>query len=127
MPPTQAEVEALAERALTFIEAEGQATAWWEFAARPRGPVMAVTERTQVAFAILDGPSAGEFVTDRTDDEGLRAAAAAARVLAGRETPVQRPARLPDPEPGRTHDGYDPRAITGPERVAATVAGLPWN
>src|SRR3954471_3631360 len=98
MPPTQAEVEALAERALAFIEGEGQATAWWEFRARPRGPAMAVTERVQVGLAVVDGPAAGQSITGRTDDEGLRAAATGARVLCGRQTLVQRPARLPEPE-----------------------------
>src|SRR3954447_3669466 len=127
MRPGQAELEALAERGLTFIDGEGQTTAWWEFRARPRGTGMAVTERVQVALAVVDGPAAGEIITDRTDDEGLRAAVEGARVLCGRETLVQRPARLPEPEPGRTHSGYDPRALIDAERVAATVAGLPWN
>ena len=123
---TQAELEALAERALSFLDGEGQATAWWEFRARPRGPGMALSERTQVALTSVGEAGAGRLITDRTDDEGLRAAAAGARVLAGREGPG-RALRLPDPEPGRPHDGYDPRAVVDAERVGAAVAALRVN
>src|SRR4051794_22581557 len=103
MPPTQAELEALAERALTFLDGAGQAGAWWEFRARQIGPGVTLSERTQVALAVAGG---GQIVTDRTDDAGLRSAAAGAAAL-----PSRHEGRLPDPEPGRAHDGYDPRAI----------------
>jgi predicted Zn-dependent protease len=57
--------------------------------------------------------------TTQLDDEGLRAAAAAAARLAGDATP-----ELPDPAPGRPHDGYDPTAgsLSG---LAEAVAGVP--
>ena len=109
MPPSQAELEALAERALTFLDGEGQATAWWEFRARRTESAVELTEHTYVDL--------GGVATDRTDDEGLRDAAVAVSVL-GLEPP------LTEPEPGRSHDGYDPRAIVSAERAARA---LPYN
>jgi hypothetical protein len=117
-PPSQADLEALAERALAHLAGDGQATAWWERGAENTGGALAYTDRVRVEVAAL---GAGIVVTDELSDAGLRAAAGAAARLPG----PRRPPAMPEPAPGRAHDGYDPAAAgLGPERAAAFVAPL---
>ena len=118
-PPSQADLEALAERALARLDGEGQATAWWERSADSAGGALTYSDGVRVELAVL---GAGVVVTGDPTDDGLRSAAAAAARLPGPRWP---PA-LPEPAPGRTHDGYDPAAAgLSPERAAAAVAALP--
>src|SRR4051812_9000014 len=118
-PPSQADLEALAERALGHLDGEGQATAWWERGAVNTGGLRC-WDTIQVELAALGG---GVVQTDVTSDEGLRAAAAAAARL----TPGLRGAAraLPDPAPGRAHDGYDFAAAMDALQAAEAVAALP--
>src|SRR4051794_17983885 len=118
-PPSQADLEALAERALGHLDADGQATAWWERGAVDTGGLRC-WDTVEVELAALDG---GVVQTDATSDEGLRAAAAAAACL----TPgsQRQPRALPDPAPGRAHDGYDFAAAMDAMRAAQAVAALP--
>ena len=117
-PPSQADLEALAERALARLEGEGQATAWWERGAENAGGALTCSDRVRVEVAAL---GAGVVVTGDLTDDGLRSAAAAAQRLPGPRWP---PA-LPEPATGRAHDGYDP-AVAGlsPERAAEAIAAL---
>jgi predicted Zn-dependent protease len=118
-PPSQADLEALAERALARLDGEGQATAWWERGAENAGGALTCSDSVRVELASL---GAGVVVTGDVSDDGLRAAAAAAARLPG----PQWPPALPEPAPGRTHDGYDPAAAgLSPERAAEAVAALP--
>src|SRR4051794_8893737 len=125
-PPSQADLEALAERALAHVDGEGQATAWWERRACTRRYGMTVTEGTRVGIAVVREQGTGQLITDRLSDEDLRAAAAGARALAAVPGRRKGPYRLPDPEPGRAHDGYDPSAAAlDAEQAGAAVAALP--
>src|SRR4051812_1681083 len=114
-PPTQADLEALAERALAHLDGDGRVTAWWEHrTGRGRG-MLRLTALVRVEIA------AGTDVVRTTDtgDAGLTAAAAAARRLA------RAAVELPEPAPGRAHDGYDPSAILDARQAAEIVAALP--
>src|SRR4051794_23707105 len=114
-PPSQADLEALAERALGHLEGDGRATAWWEHrAGRGRG-MLRLTDLVTVELAA----GSGLVRTTETDDAGLAAAAAAARRLA------RDAAELPEPAPGRAHDGYDPSAVLDARQAAEIVAELP--
>jgi PmbA/TldA metallopeptidase C-terminal domain len=118
-PPSQADLEALAERALPHLAGDGQATAWWERGAENTGGALVYSDRVRVEVAAL---GAGIAVTDDLSDDGLRAAARAAAGLPGPRWPPE----MPDPAPGRAHDGYDPAAAgMGPEPAAAAIAPLP--
>src|SRR4051794_41920344 len=102
-PPSQADLEALAERALAQLDGEGRVTAWWEHrTGRGRG-MLRLTDLVTVEIAA----GTGVVRTTDTGDAGLAAAAAAARRLA------RNPVELPEPAPGRPHHGYDPAA--GPD------------
>ena len=119
-PPSQADLEALAERALAHVAGEGQATAWWERGADNSGGGLRCWDAVRVEVAALGG---GVVQTDAVSDDGLRAAAtAAARLAPG---PRRAPRALPDPAPGRTHDGYDPAAAMDAAQAAEAIAALP--
>jgi predicted Zn-dependent protease len=105
MAPTRYDLRGLAERALSFAGGEAQVTAWWE-RQHSAGPAGAVTsEASSLEVAVVRGGRVGLATTTDTDDAGLRrAATGAARVAArGPEAAWD----LPEPSPGRPHDGYD--------------------
>jgi PmbA protein len=105
-PPTQAELLALAERALGHADGEAQATARWT----PGG--------TDVELTVIRDGRAGTAVTTELGDAALARAAeeAAANARHGAEG-----ARLGDPALARTHDGYDPGvlAVAGGGAISA--------
>src|SRR5215218_10419077 len=123
-PPGQDELLALAERALAHLSGEGQVTAWWErqLTATPGGVV--TTDGMSVEVAALRDGHVGTAVTTETDDDALaRAAAGAARLAA--HGPAASGA-LPEPTPGRAHDGFDPGIATlDPADAAAALE--PWS
>ena len=55
-PPSQGELEALAERALAAVAGDGQATAWWERTVRPGAVGDAI--RVELLAACLERPRA---------------------------------------------------------------------
>jgi predicted Zn-dependent protease len=105
-PPGRDELLALAERALAAAGESAQVTAWWErqHTAMPGGAV--TTDGVSVEVAVVRDGRVGTVVT--TDVDALpRAAAGAARLAAsGPEC-----GDLPEPAPGREHEGYDPAVV----------------
>lgn len=123
--PGQAEVEALAERALRRAEGEAQATAWWErrLLAGPAGD--SVSETLAVEFTAIRGEQSGRAHTTRLDDDSLAATARGAAARAAGSHGAQS-AGLPDAVPARVHDGWDPAVLRVPpaellERAAAVL------
>jgi predicted Zn-dependent protease len=114
----------LAQRALAHAPGEAQATAWWErqLSAGPGGAV--TTSSLAVEVAVLREGRVGTALTSETDDAGLaRAAAGAARLAA---SGPEAAGRLPGPEPGRAHDGFDPAVFKlDPAEVGAALG--PWD
>jgi predicted Zn-dependent protease len=122
--PGRDDLLALAERALAHAAGEAQATAWWErqLSATPGGVV--TTDGVSVEVAVLHGGHVGTAVTTETGDEALaRAARGAARVAA---SGPQALGDLPEPAPGRAHEGYDP-AILSLDPADAGAALEPWS
>jgi len=111
MAATRDELLTLAERVLDGVRDEAQATAWWErqLSATPGGAV--TSEAVSVEVAVLRDGRVGTAVTTDVDDDGLRRALDAARLLAATGPEALGP--LPDPSPGRPHDGCDLSAVTG--------------
>ena len=126
-PPSEAELLALAERALEHAGEEAQVTAWWErwLSAGARGATSLEQRAVEVA-CVRDGGVA-RVETDDLADDGLRRAAEGARRLAGRSRAGSYPG-LPEPAPGRPHDGWDTRLATlDPAEVAAGLSpGTVW-
>ena len=114
---SESEVLALAERALVHAGPRAQATAVWERRLRslpqPRSDDALTVEIVSVDRGV------GRVSTDAVDDAGLRAAGHAARELAAQGA---EPAAtdLPEPVPGRRHEGWDPAVLS---LDAATIAG----
>ena len=107
--PSESEVLALAERGLTHAGPRAQVTAAWERRLR-NAPDPQGDDSLTVEIVCLDG-GVGRVTTDATDDSGLRAAAAAARELAS-QAAEPAVAELPEPVPGRRHDGWDPAVLS---------------
>jgi predicted Zn-dependent protease len=108
MPPSRDEIVALAERALGHAGGEAQATAWWERQRSAAHGRAVTTEAVSVEVVVLAGGRVGTAVTSEVGDDGLaRAAADAARLAA---SGPQAGGALPEPAPGRAHEGYDPAA-----------------
>jgi predicted Zn-dependent protease len=123
-PLSRDELFALAERALARASGEAQATAWWErqLSAGPGGAV--TTEAVTVEVAVLRDRRVGTVSTSDVDDAGLERAAAGAARLAATGPEVVR--GLPEPAPGRPHEGYDARVL-GLDPAAAGEALGPWD
>ncbi len=121
--PSEAELFALAERALGYAGEEAQVTAWWERAARAgRFVGVGLTERTAIEVACVRDGGVGTVLTTALDDEGLSLAARGAERLAERAE-GEHPG-LPGPLPGRAHDGWDPSALrTDPAELALELGG----
>jgi PmbA protein len=117
-PPGQDELLALAERALGHCDGEAQASARWTRTLRAGASGAGVVQGIAVELAVVIDGRTGRVTTTDDDDDGLgRAARGAAELAAG----PPRGARLGDPAPGRTHDGYDP-AVAGLDAGAAAAA-----
>jgi predicted Zn-dependent protease len=130
MAPSQPDLAALADEALAALDGEGQATVWWErrLAVSEQG-ISDIAQRTAELVVVRDGRVGAASTTDLGAD-GLRraASAAAAHAELDREptasAPSRRAQRLPDPAPGRPHDGWDPAVLAlDPAVVAAELAG----
>jgi predicted Zn-dependent protease len=123
--PSRDELISLAERALRHVPVPAaQATAWWErqLSAGPGGAV--TTEATSVEVAVLDDGRVGTATTTDIDDEGLRRAAAGAARLAASGPGSGGP--LPEPAPGRAHEGFD-AAILALDPAEPGAALGPWD
>ena len=115
---------ALAERALAHTGGEAQVTAWWERQLTATPGSVVTTDGVSVELAVLRSGRVGTAVTTETDDDALaRAAAGAARLaIAG----PQAVSDLPEPVPGRPHNGYDAGvAALDPAKTAAALE--PWS
>jgi hypothetical protein len=113
---SEAELFAVADRALAFADGdEAQATACWE-----RTPAGA--EALTVEVVVLRDGRAGFCRTDSDREDAIREAVRAAGEAAA--TGLERPP-LPDPAPGRPHDGWDPAIALGqplPDEVTHAAA-----
>ena len=124
MGPSRHELLGIAERALERVEDEAQATAWWE-RQLSAGPGTAVTsEAVSVEVAVLRDGRVGTAVTTDVDDTGLRRAAAGAARMAA-TGPAAAP--LPEPSPGRPHEGYDPAVPRLDPADVALPEGSAWR
>jgi predicted Zn-dependent protease len=106
---SEADVLALAERALPHAGPRAQVTAVWE--RRSRTLPAPVSDDTLIVEVVSVDRGVGRVSTDAVDDDGLRAVGEAARELAaqGAEPPA---ASLPEPAPGRRHEGWDPAVLS---------------
>ena len=107
--PSESDVLALAERALAQGGPRAQATAVWERRLRT-APQPHCDDALTVEIVCVDR-GVGRVSTDAVDDAGLRAAGEAARELAAQGAEPAA-ADLPEPVPGRRHDGWDPAVLT---------------
>jgi predicted Zn-dependent protease len=130
MAPTHQDLSALANRALAHADTEAQATVWWErrLAVGEHG-VSDLTQET-AELVVLRGGRVGAASTTDLSDSGLERAAAAAIAHAELDREPVDARRLPEPKPGRAHDGWDPAvlaldpAAVADELAAATGDGL---
>jgi predicted Zn-dependent protease len=122
--PTEDDLLALADRALARVSGEGQVTAWWErqLTATPGGVV--TTDGVSVEVAVLHHGRVGTAVTTATSDDALARAADAADRLAPHGPAAS--GDLPEPTPGRAHNGYDP-AIAQLDPADPAAALEPWS
>jgi predicted Zn-dependent protease len=111
MAPSRYELLTLAEQALDGARGEAQATAWWErqLSATPGGAV--TSEAVSVEVAIVREGRVGTATTTDVDARGLRHALETAGRLA--PTGPEAAGPLPEPSPGRPHDGCDLSAVQG--------------
>lgn len=119
-PLSESEVLALADRALAHAGARAQVTAIWERRATNVGGPR-VEDHVSVEFVCLDDAGIGRATSSDSDDAGLRRAAGAARELAAQGAEPAT-ADLPEPAPGRAHQGWDPAVLSvDPVAVAAEL------
>ncbi len=111
---------ALAERALALAGPEAQVTAFWEVQVRGGGADSSRTSAMGVELVCLDR-GVGRASTADTEDAGLAEAASRARRAAA-DAAEPRAAELPEPAPGRPHDGWDPAVLAlDPAQPAAEL------
>jgi predicted Zn-dependent protease len=123
-PPGEEDLLALAERALARVSGEGQVTAWWERQLTAMPGSCVTTDGLSVEVAVLRDGRVGTAVTTETGEDALaRAADGAARLAAHGPAAA---GDLPEPSPGRAHDGYDP-AIAQLDPADAAAALEPWS
>ncbi len=119
MAATRDELMAIAERALDGVRGDqAQATAWWERQLSAGAGRAVTSEALSVEIAVVRDGRVGTAVTTSVD--GLERAAAIAARLAATGPPA---AELPDPAPGRDHDGYD----ASMERLDPPDSLLDWD
>ncbi len=125
MAPSEPELTDLAARALAQLDGEGQATVWWErrLAVGEHG-ISDLVQQTAELVVLRDGRVGAASTTDVTADGLARAAAAAAAHAALDREPCDA-RHLPDPAPGRPHDGWDPAVLAlDPVALAGDLAGV---
>src|SRR5215204_2385169 len=112
MPPSEHDLDSLAQRALEGLITEGQATVWWErrLAVGEHG-ISDLVQQTAELVVLQDGRVGAASTTDLTD-AGLERAAAAATAHAALDREPVDARRLPEPAAGRPHDGWDPTVLT---------------
>ena len=108
----------LAARALTGAR-DAQATVWWERQLSASAGNVVTSEALSVEIAVVRGGRVGTAVTTAVDDLE-RTADLAARLAA---TGPEAVAELPEPSPGRPHDGYD----AGVEQLEPPVELRDWD
>jgi predicted Zn-dependent protease len=114
VPPSLADLQQLAERAIGHAEGEAQVTVLWE--SGDGAPRIEFT-------AVAEGRAAAATATG-ADDAQLRRGARAAATLARR--PRAWPsAGLAEPQPARGHDGFDPAVLRAEPISALEVPGAP--
>ena len=128
---SESDVLALAERALIHAGPRAQVTAVWE--RRLRGAPQPHCEDALTVEVVSVDTGVGRVTTDAVDDAGLRAAGEAARELAAQGAEPAA-ADLPQPVPGRRHDGWDPAvlsldpaAVAEELRARAEDARIDWH
>ncbi len=104
MAPSREELLTIAERALTGVRGDAQATAWWERQLSTAVGTAVTSEALSVEIAVVRGGRVGTAVTTAADHDGLASAAALAARLAATGPEA---GELPEPAPGPSHDGYD--------------------
>jgi predicted Zn-dependent protease len=122
--PTRSELTALAHAALERLTIEGQATVWWErrLAVGEHG-ISDVVQQTAELVVLREGRVGAASTTDLTA-AGLDRLAAAANAHAELDREPVDARRLPDPEEGRPHDGWDPGVLAlDPADLADELAG----
>ena len=116
---SESDVRALAERALAHAGPRAQVTAVWERRLRTLPQPHAEDALTVEVVAVDAG--IGRVTTDALDDAGLLAAGQAARELAAQGAEPAA-AELPEPVPGRRHEGWDPSVLSiDPAEVAEAL------
>jgi predicted Zn-dependent protease len=122
--PTQSDLTALAHDALERLTTEGQATVWWErrLAVGEHG-ISDVVQQTAELVVLQQGRVGAASTTDLTA-AGLDRLAAAATAHAELDREPVDARRLPDPQEGRAHDGWDPDVLAlDPADLADELAG----
>jgi predicted Zn-dependent protease len=111
MPPSEHDLDALAQQALERLTTEGQATIWWErrLAVGEHG-ISDVSQQT-AEFVVLRGGRVGAASTTDLSDEGLDRAAAAANAHAELDREPVDARCLPEAATTRAHDGWDPAVL----------------
>jgi predicted Zn-dependent protease len=104
MAATRDELLEIAERALAGVR-DAQATVWWERQLSSSAGSVVISEAVSAQIAVVRGGRVGTAVTTVVDGDGPARAAAAAERLAAHGPEAAR--ELPEPAPGRPHDGYD--------------------
>jgi predicted Zn-dependent protease len=111
MAPRSDQLLELAERALSGVQGDAQATAWWERQLTAAAGRSVVSQALSVEIAVVRDGRIGTAVTTEVEDGLAVAAEAAVRAAASGPAVV---GELPEPGPGHAHDGYD-AAIEGLE------------
>jgi len=123
MPPSEQDLNALAQQALERLTSEGQATIWWErrLAVGEHG-ISDVVQQTAELVVLRDGRVGAASTTDVTQ-EGLDRAAAAADAHAELDREPVDARCLPEGATTRAHDGWDPAVLAlDPADIADELA-----
>lgn len=121
--PSLTELAAVAERTIGFLQGEGQVTALWERRLSPAGVDIAL----KVTVTCVAEGRCWRTEASGTDDDALRRAAKAA-ALRARQTRAWPSAGLPDPAPGRPHDGFDAGLLTAaPRELSSRLETDDWH
>lgn len=123
-PPTEAELLALAELALSHVSGEGQVTAWWERSLQASAGAQLARSLMSVEVLVLVDGRSGFATTSDLGEAALHLAAGRAREAAMRPGRPNRP--LAAPVAGRAHAGYDP-AVTRLAPTDLVADGQRWR